>query len=101
LTNVLEHVPYPAKVLDGILDVVVAESIVYIEVPLDAIMSLDGATALAAKRHWHEHINCFSKQALATLLAETGFFVESIVQTEVFAFGSHGSILQAVARRAE
>lgn len=99
LTNVLEHVPFPARVLDEIFNVFAAETILYIEIPFEPIMKMEGASALSVKRHWHEHINFFSERALVTLLESTGFVVESIVQTDLVAFGSQISILQSVSRK--
>jgi len=99
LSNVLEHVPYPAKVLDELSDALTTETVLYIEVPFEPIMRLDGATALSVKRHWHEHINFFSPQSLATLLEKSGFVVESIIQKDVVAFGGQVGILQSVSRK--
>ncbi len=99
LSNVLEHVPYPARVLDEVFEVLSADSVLYIEVPFEVIMRLDGASALSAKRHWHEHINFFSKGSLVALLEHSGFVVESLIQSNVAAFGSEVSLLQAVSRK--
>jgi hypothetical protein len=99
LSNVLEHVPYPARVLDEISDGLTAKTALYIEVPFEEIMKFDGATALSVKRHWHEHINFFSKQSLVSLLERCGFIVESLIQTDVTAFGRQVSMLQSVSRK--
>lgn len=69
-SNVLEHVPYPADVIMDMKQAMGPETILYIEVPYEAIIrTVEGAQDLhLKKRHWHEHINFFSEESLRTLL---------------------------------
>ena len=74
-SNVLEHLPYPMDTLDLLAKVAHPKSIIYFELPYENIQrqSTDSLDALAQKRHWHEHINFFSRQSVETLLRSVGF----------------------------
>jgi hypothetical protein len=73
-SNVLEHVSYPSKVLAEIKAVMASTTVLYIEVPLENLVKAneDGAQLLTKKRHWHEHINFFSKDSLIELVNGSG-----------------------------
>lgn len=64
--NVLEHVPYPIKFLNQFLKKVKSPKI-YIEVPFDNFRLEKENKYWEKKRHWHEHINSFSKKSLIKL----------------------------------
>lgn len=74
-SNVLEHVPYPVHVLSEIKSMMAPLSVLYIEVPLENHVKefLDKGLMLEKKRHWHEHINFFSEDALKALVSNIGF----------------------------
>lgn len=74
-SNVLEHVPYPRKVLAEIKAVMTSTTVLYIEVPLENLVKDygEGTKLLHKKRHWHEHINFFSQDSLHALLNSSGF----------------------------
>lgn len=76
-SNVLEHIPYPRRVLAEIKSVMTQSTVLYIEVPLESLMreNIGSTQLLAKKRHWHEHINFFSQKSLEVLLTEAGFFI--------------------------
>jgi hypothetical protein len=74
-SNVLEHVPYP---VDLLLDMKIAmgrNTILYIEVPHEPIVRDGGSEAYKLKRHWHEHINFFTKKSLLSMLEKSGLLL--------------------------
>lgn len=99
-SQVLEHVPYPADLLTDICSVLRAQTLLYIEVPFEGLMqSVDEPAAVGArKRHWHEHINFFTPEALRRLLARCGL---TVIDLKVLAIGAQAEhrVLQLVARR--
>lgn len=72
LSNVLEHIPFPAKALKTIVDYMSASTVLFIEVPYETIQfNASGQKPFRQplqKLHWHEHINFFSLDSLASLL---------------------------------
>ena len=73
-SNVLEHVPSPRSSLAAITAVMKPETVLYVELPHeDVIRLVEGADdRLRRKRHWHEHINFFTPEALDALLRNVG-----------------------------
>ncbi|MGV7211538.1 class I SAM-dependent methyltransferase [Oxalobacteraceae bacterium A2-2] len=67
--NVLEHIPYPAEVLNEMKTVCHRDTVVFIDVPNDL------TEANPHPEQFHEHINFFNKQSLATLMRANGFEV--------------------------
>lgn len=67
-SNVLEHVPYPAQLLAEIKLHMTNETVLYIEVPREALITEGDLNAFKRKRHWHEHINFFTEASLRILL---------------------------------
>ena len=74
LSNVLEHVPSPRTMLRSISAVMNTQTALYIEVPHEDTMRKweRPEDRLVRKRHWHEHINFFSAEALDSLIAQAG-----------------------------
>jgi len=72
-SNVLEHVPYPAEILHDIKNTMSKTSILYLEVPFEDLMKNFPNDCLDKKRHWHEHINFYSKNSLVSLVNNCGF----------------------------
>ena len=74
-SNVLEHIPYPSQMLSEIKTMMSDGSVLYIEVPLENHVKefSDTRLLLEKKRHWHEHINFFSENALRMLVFNLGF----------------------------
>lgn len=79
LAHVLEHVPEPANLISEIRTAMRADTRLYVEVPLEALMRAaeDDASAWRRKRHWHEHINFFSAPGLRRLLQRCGMQVDA------------------------
>jgi hypothetical protein len=74
-SNVLEHVPYPSDLLQDIQQTMHADSVLYLEVPFEEVVRLHGREALGHKRHWHEHVNFFSPEAMQGLVENCGLRV--------------------------
>jgi hypothetical protein len=91
-SNVLEHVPAPAALLDEIAAVMKPETLLYLEVPLEAYVAENpGAENLAAgKKHWHEHVNFFTETALRTLVARCGLRLVHFETLETEIYGRLG-----------
>lgn len=80
LSNVLEHIPFPSETLNEIARFMSAASILYVEVPLEALQLSAGDPpycGASKKSHWHEHINFFTPQSMEHLLNRCGFTVLS------------------------
>ncbi len=73
-SQVLEHVSFPLDLINQILPALHEQTLVYLEVPHEALMRENpGSLELAGlKRHWHEHVNFFTPQALHRLLDSAG-----------------------------
>ncbi len=67
--------PGREPMLDEIRDGDVArQTILYVEVPLEALIAENSAVRNLAirKKHWHEHVNFFTEVAMRRLLARSG-----------------------------
>ena len=73
-SNVLEHMPYPGATLSKIIKVMDKNSVLYLEVPHEVLMRTyaTGHERLRAKRHWHEHVNFFTDNAVQHLVRASG-----------------------------
>lgn len=100
--HVLEHVPYPADTLAQIGACMHEQTLLYVELPHEALMVGNDQLAADQKRHWHEHINFFSVAALGNLFALSGFTILDI-QSTAFAgdarLSSAGHLLQAIVKK--
>lgn len=74
LSEVLEHVPQPLALLQQVVALMDSQSVLYLEVPFERLMCTLEAEPQRwyEKRHWHEHINFFSRESLRRLLARCG-----------------------------
>jgi hypothetical protein len=77
LSQVLEHVPFPGDVLAGVAGSMGRDTRLWVEVPHEAVIreAADPAVAYLEKRHWHEHVNFFTEDALTRLLERAGLCV--------------------------
>lgn len=81
LSNVIEHLSYPAIVICKLKKLMNKDSILYIEVPLEKIVKKiwkqkkndKYILAFRKKKYWHEHVNFYSKKSLIKLLDNNGF----------------------------
>lgn len=84
-SNVLEHVPYPRQLIAQILGLMSPTTVLYIEVPLESLVKAHSDTTqlLQHKRHWHEHINFFSKASIEALISVMGLKLLNYRQLDV------------------
>jgi hypothetical protein len=77
MSHVLEHAPYPETMLYPAMAMLDEDGVLYVEVPHEIIIANSpGARDLASKkRHWHEHINFFTEDALRILMERCGLEV--------------------------
>lgn len=97
LSHVLEHLPEPFSLLEVITPLLRRGAHLYLEVPYEKLMGeLTRAYAgplWQSKRHWHEHINFFSRAALEALTARAGLV---IVQLEERSDSPESTVLCAL-----
>jgi len=98
-SQVLEHVSFPADVINSIKKCMDGDSILYIELPCeDLVMSSSGVHNLAIKKkHWHEHINFYTEESLQALMKFCGLKLENIQVSKVLMNDSTIFIYQVVA----
>lgn len=80
LSNVLEHMPFPAETLNAIRPFMTSETTLYVEVPLETLQQgVKGPpySGAAKKKHWHEHINFFTPTSMEILLDNSGLSIAS------------------------
>lgn len=73
--HVLEHVPYPNELLNNIVTYMDAHTKLYIEVPYETVFREAVSmkrSPYQLKRHWHEHINFFTKESIEQLIKSCG-----------------------------
>ena len=78
---VLEHLPNPLESLLAVIKYISAD-LYYFEVPFEkfALNYTDlGSAFWRKKRHWHEHINCFTPKSFRTLISNSGLHPLSCV----------------------
>jgi hypothetical protein len=86
-SNVLEHIPYPANLLNDLKNTMDADSILYIDVPFEGLMRSHESDLHRLKKHWHEHVNFFSEKSLLKLLTLSGFEIVASATLRVCAAG--------------
>lgn len=99
-SQILEHIPYPSDILFAVRDAMDEESILYIEVPYEELMRTDAVDKENKKRHWHEHVNFYSKYSIDALLGNCGF---NILKSNILVANVAGNevyILQVACRLA-
>jgi hypothetical protein len=102
VSQVLEHIPFPADVIAQAVRAMGPETVLWVEVPHEAVMreAADPSAAYLDKRHWHEHINFFTEDALARLLERAGVRVVERTILVVDVEGRTAHIMGAVCRLA-
>lgn len=101
-SQVLEHVSYPLEVVRSMLPALGSETLLYLEVPHEALVrEHPGSLELAPlKRHWHEHVNFFNEVALRRLLGCLGLVPVDVLRLPVDVGWSRGEVMGVLARRA-
>lgn len=101
-SNVLEHVPFPLDLLMEIRPSLSADTVLYIEVPFEALMhgSMDARARGLQKRHWHEHVNFFTEAGLRRLVGQAGLEVLAFEVLSVDSGGRPADLFQVACRLA-
>lgn len=101
-SQVLEHVPFPLDFVKQMLPAVKTGSLIYLEVPHEALMRAHpGNLQLAIrKRHWHEHVNFFTELALRALLERLDLVVVDVLHLPVDIGWTQGEVMGVLARQA-
>lgn len=81
MSHVLEHLPEPIDALKEVTAAMAAKTQLYLEVPFEPLMrqhelAITNKEPRSPKYHWHEHINFFSKTALAQLCHHAGLTLQ-------------------------
>ncbi len=99
--NVMEHVSNPREALREIVNAMGPRTILYLEVPHEEVVRLIEAPSqrLERKRHWHEHINFFSTQALDAIFESVGLRLIERKSHEVTAGGKNSYVFSIAAQR--
>jgi len=97
-SNVLEHVPYPSDLLSDIKKVMNKESILYIEVPYENVVMNNKSDLHLLKKHWHEHINFYSKKSLYSLFQNAGLEVKDLKKLQATAGGQSSYLFQVACK---
>lgn len=101
-SQVLEHVPFPLALIERLRYFLGPQTLLYLEVPHEALMrEYPGSLELARrKRHWHEHINFFSEHALRCLIERAGMEVQDSHLLSVDLGWRKGQVMGMLARLA-
>jgi len=82
ISNVLEHVSYPPRLLEEVLAVAAPEARLFLDVPLEMSPEPEiGEDEIPA--FFHEHINFFTPRSLGRLIEVAGLAVERIEVKEI------------------
>jgi hypothetical protein len=101
-SQVLEHIPYPHKILQNIVSAMSDSTILYLEVPYEEVMrEFSGCPDLAQrKRHWHEHINFFSMGSMRKLVETAGLELIEIAAKEISLGWRNAVVTSVLCRKA-
>lgn len=97
-SNVLEHVPYPSDLLFDIKNAMAMESVLYIEVPLENLVLNNERDLHIHKKHWHEHVNFFTENALRRLIQNVGLELIDIKKLLATAGGQSSYLFQVACK---
>jgi SAM-dependent methyltransferase len=94
LSQVIEHISYPKVIINEIKNILDKNSLFYIELPLEKLFKKiwhggqrkEFLKCLKKKKHWHEHINFYSKKSLVKLLSQCGLKIikMNILTVEIY-----------------
>lgn len=100
--QVLEHVAEPLAVLHEMSPLLSPHSLIYVEVPHEALMRQHppGTDLTPHKRHWHEHINFFTENALRRVTARAGLKVKATLRLPVDNGDKLGEVLGLLLQKA-
>ncbi len=103
VSQVLEHTPFPREIVAEAVRTMGPSTYLWVEVPNETVLRTaeDADAAYLNKRHWHEHVNFFTEEALAQLLEAEGLVVIEQVTLEVPVEGDTAHIMGAICRLRE
>lgn len=96
--HVLEHVPFPNRIIDQIFAVLEPDSWLYVEVPKEIPERVRQAQSLSGLI-FHEHINHFHEQSVKALLERCGFEVAISEPFPADIGWIKGTFIRALARK--
>ncbi|PMU10349.1 class I SAM-dependent methyltransferase [Pseudomonas sp. FW305-20] len=101
-SQVLEHVSDPHELLVQIAECLDDDTLLYLEVPREALMREhpDRKDLAGLKRHWHEHINFYTEESLRALVLRAGLLVQECMTLDIDLGWRKSSIFGLTARRA-
>lgn len=101
-SQVLEHTPYPIELVRQMLPTLRPHTLLYLEVPHEALMREHPSSLNLAKlkRHWHEHVNFFTEHALRSILAGLGLELVDKLYLPVDLGWTKGEVLGVLAKLA-
>ena len=99
-SQVLEHVPYPADIINNIKKCMDKDSILYLELPHEELVrKFDNEMDLSSKKkYWHEHINFYTNNSLDALLNYCGLTAKEITTSKVSMGNDYVYIYQVIAK---
>lgn len=100
--HVFEHLPYPNSEIKKILKFLKKNGYLYIEVPKEYTVGNNGSISknkLSTKRHWHEHINFYSKKSLTKFIELAGLELIKIQSSNVNKDDFKLEIFQVLAKK--
>lgn len=101
-SEVLEHVSFPQELLRQILPTMDMHTLLYLEVPHEALVrqNPDSLDLAPLKRHWHEHINFYTEKALCSMLERLGLQVVDSLHLPVNLGWTRSEVMGVLARLA-
>jgi SAM-dependent methyltransferase len=96
--NVLEHIPWPIPFLKKISSIMNDKNFLYLDLPLEDLMvkSRMDKSFFKKKRHWHEHINFFSKESLEQTIKRSGL---KIIAYQEYEYSPSKYIYQVICKK--
>jgi hypothetical protein len=100
VSQVLEHVPFPQEIVADVVQAMGPNTVLWVEVPHEAVIreAANPEEAYLAKRHWHEHVNFFTEDALTRMLEGAGLNVVERTTLAVVVCGQTVNIRGAVCK---
>ncbi|MEB3330648.1 MAG: methyltransferase domain-containing protein [Candidatus Sericytochromatia bacterium] len=97
-SQVLEHVSWPLLVLREMVGVMDEQTVLYVELPHEALIR-EGARLPEQKRHWHEHVNFFTRRAIEEMVVRVGLEILAFRDDNYVSIGDRRGYLFQVALR--
>ena len=99
--HVFEHLSYPLEELTELIKYIAPGGHIYIEVPLEKIVDFETPlfSDAVTKKHWHEHLNFYSKKSLNKLFSKVGLEVIDVRSIDVSDDFRQFKIQQAIGRK--